>query len=201
MFNDRFRYRFADVAAFDPASLALMGAAGSAIGGTAPTIAAGSTLAGGAISAMASIFGGKAAKQAGLMQQQADEFKEKQAEQDASLEVSSAQVKAADTAQKTSLLESTSTARAAASGVDAGVGSAATNVGDIAKRGSYLEALDLYNGQVKATGLLNEARGYGYSGEVAALEGEEKQTADDLAAAGTLAGSLGSSFKQYKSLS
>lgn len=201
MFNDRLRYRLADVVAFDPASLALMGAAGSAIGGAAPSIAAGSTLAGGAISAVSSIFGGKAAKQAGQMQQQADEFKAQQAEQNASMAVAAAGVKAQDTGQKTSLTESTATARAAASGIDAGVGSAATTVGDIAKRGSYLQALDLYNGQSQATGLLNEARGYRYSGDVAALEGDEKETASYLAAGGALAGSAGSSFKTYKSLS
>lgn len=201
MFNDRFRYRLADTVAFDPASLALMGAAGAAIGGATPAIAAGSTLAGGAISAISSIMGGKAAKQAGQMQQQAEEFKAKQAEENASMAVAAAGVKAQDTGQKTSLTESTSTARSAASGVDAGVGSAATNIGDIAKRGSYLQALDLYNGQSQATGLLNEARGFRYSGDVAALEGDEKETASYLAAGGALAGSAGSSFKTYKSLS
>jgi hypothetical protein len=102
-----------------------------------------------------------------------------------------------DTQTKTNLAISSSTARAAASGVDAGVGSPATNVGDIAKRGEYLASMDLWRGKSQATGLLNEAEGATYEGDAAALEAKEKQDASYLAAAGTLAGGLGSGFSSY----
>lgn len=159
--------------------------------------AIGLAVAGGATSAMGTLAGGSAAKQAGLAQQQADEFKAKQAEQNAGLAIASSQVRMRDTQLKTGLAESTSTARSAASGVDAGVGSADTNVGDIAKRGGYLASMDLYNGEVTASGLLNEAKGYRYSGEVAKEGGEAAQTGSYLAAGGQFLSSAGGAYKLY----
>lgn len=185
MFGDRFQYRLADMAAFGPAGMM--------------ALAVGSPLAGGALSAMGTLAGGNWARASGLAQQNADNYQAQQLRQNAGLAMAAGQTKQFDTQQKTNLAIDTSTARAAASGVNAGVGSAATNVGEIAKRGSYLSALDLYNGKVQATGLLNEANAAEYSGKIAALEGSEKQSASYLAAGGTLAGSFGSAFKQYAS--
>jgi hypothetical protein len=48
---------------------------------------------------------------------------------------------------KTNLAISSSHARAAASGVKRGEGSAVENVGDLAKRGSYLAPMGLFKGQ------------------------------------------------------
>ena len=181
MFADRLRFRFHDVVALDPMSALVIG----------------TTVAGGALSAGSTLAGGAASKTAGQLQKQADEYKAKQAEQNAGLAVAAAQTRMFDTQQKSNLLQSTSTARASASGVDAGTGSAVENVGEIAKRGSYLAALDLFNGQSQATGLLNEAKGYRYSGDIAELEGEEKEKASYLAAGGQLVGSFGSAFGNY----
>lgn len=184
MWNDRYAFRLSDAAVFDP---------------TGGVLTAGLMVAGGATGALGTLAGGSAAKQAGLMQQQADEFRAKQAEQNASLAIAGGQVKAADTTLKANAAESTSTARAAASGVDAGSGSAATNVGEIAKRGSYLASMDLFNGESQATGLLNEAKGFRYSGDIAALSGEEQQKASYLAAGGQALSSAGGAFKTYGS--
>ncbi|HXI76104.1 MAG TPA: hypothetical protein VNH21_03155 [Steroidobacteraceae bacterium] len=183
MLHNRYNAGLWERAVFDPATMLAVGT--------------GSTIAGGGLSALATLAGGGSAKQAGLLQQQAEEFKAKQAEQNAGLAIASSQVKMADTQLRTSQAISTSTARAAASGVDAGTGSAATNVGELAKRGTYLASLDLYNGESQATGLLNEAKGFRYSGEIARMEGEEKEKASELQALATLAGSAGSAFKMY----
>lgn len=186
MWNDRYAFRLSDAAVFDPAS--------------ATATAIGLTVAGGATGALGTLAGGSAAKQAGLMQQQADEFRAKQAEQNASLAIAGGQVKAADTTLKANAAESTSTARAAASGVDAGSGSAATNVGEIAKRGSYQALMDLHAGQVQATGFENEAQGVRYGGDLSELEGEEKQKASYLAAGGQALSTAGSGFSTYGKL-
>lgn len=154
-------------------------------------------MAGGAMSAMGTLAGGSAAKQAGLMQQQADEFQAEQATDNAAQAFAAGQRTSLDTALKARMAMSKSTATAAASGVNAGVGSPVTNIGEIAQRGSYQAATDLFNGQSKATGLLNEAKGLRFSGQAAAIGGEEAQTASYLTAAGTLAGGAGGSFKNY----
>jgi len=181
MWNERYRFALADRAAFDPLSMTAIGL----------------TVAGGAAAAGGTLAGGNAAAQAGQMERAAAAYKATQLRQNAALAIRGGQIQAADTQTKTRLLTSASTARAAASGVDAGVGSPATNVGELAKRGSYLASMDLWRGQSQASGLLNEAQAATYGGDVAALEGEEKQDASYYAAAGTLAGSAGSAFGQY----
>ena len=59
----------------------------------------------------------------------------------------------------------------------------------------YLQSMDLFNGESQATGLLNEAKGFRYSGELAKEGGEEAQKASYLAAGGQLLSSAGSAFK------
>jgi hypothetical protein len=102
-----------------------------------------------------------------------------------------------DTQEKTRALISSSTARAAASGVNAGVGSPATNAGDIEQRGSYHALMDMFNGASAATGMRNQAAAIRYSGDIAEYEGEAKKDASYLTAAGTLAGSAGSMMSTY----
>jgi hypothetical protein len=153
--------------------------------------------AGGVLSASGTLAGGSYAAQAGQMQQTAANYQAAQLDQNATQAIASSQRQMLDTNLKTSLAESTSTANAAANGVNAGTGSAATNVGNLAARGSYMAAMDLWNGQSKATGLENEAQGVRYSGALAAIGGEEQESASKLAALGTLAGSAGSMFSTY----
>ena len=76
------------------------------------------------------------------------------------------------------------------SGVNASVGSPASDVGQIARRGSYLSALDLFRGQNTATGLRNQAAGVLYSGSAA-------QEGADLSAFGTIAGGAGSLAQMF----
>lgn len=150
---------------------------------TGGILTAGLTMAGGAIQAGGTLAGGAAARQSA-------EFQAEEAENNAAQAFASSQRTALDTALKAKMAISRSTALAAGGGVNAGEGSPVTNAGEIAKRGSYEAATDLFNGQSKATGLLNEAAGLRYSGK-AAEEGA------DLAALGTLAGSAGGAFKNY----
>jgi len=182
MFNDRFRFTLADVATFDP---------------TGGLLTTGLMLAGGAAAAGGTLAGGNYAAQAGRMAQAAEAYKATQLRQNAGLAIAGAQRQMFDTQDRTRLAISSSTARAAASGVDAGVGSPATNVGELAKRGSYLQLMDLWRGQSQASGLLNEAQAATYQGDVDVLEGDEKQRASYYAAAGTLAGSAGSALGTY----
>jgi hypothetical protein len=141
------------------------------------------TAAGTALSAGGTIAGGKAANTSA-------QFTAAQLEQNAAGAVASGQRSMFDTQAKTRSAMSTATARAAGGGVNAGVGSPAADVGQIAKRGSYLAAMDLFRGENTATGLENQASGVLYSGQ-AAEEGA------DLSAAGTIAGGAGSMMQQY----
>ena len=95
------------------------------------------TAVGGALSASGTLAGGSYAAQAGQMQETAANYQAAQLDQNASQAIASSQRQMLDTNLKTSLAESTSTANAAANGVNAGTGSAATNVGNLAARGRY----------------------------------------------------------------
>jgi hypothetical protein len=181
MFTDRYSAGLWERATFDPLSMTAIGL----------------SVAGGALSAGGTLAAGNTAAQAGKLEKAAADYKATQLRQNAALAIRGGQVQAADTELKTKAAISSSTARAAASGVDAGVGSPATNVGEIAKRGSYLASMDLWRGRSQASGLLNAAQAATYEGDVAELEGEEKKKASYLAAAGTLAGSAGSSLGTY----
>jgi hypothetical protein len=186
MWNERYSAMGAfDGVLFDPTGGLLTGGAMAA------------TAAGGGLSAMGTLAGGQYAKQAGQMQQEAAEFTAEQLEENATQAVASSQRTALDTALKTSLAISSSRANAAGNGVNAGAGSAVTNVGNLAQRGSYQAMMDLFNGQSTATGLQNQAAGVRYTGAMEEIGGEEAQTASDLAAAGTLAGSAGNMAKLY----
>jgi hypothetical protein len=164
---------------------------------TGGILTAGLTMAGGAMSAGGTLAGGAFAKQAGQMQQQAAEYQAEEDEQNAAQAFAAGQRTSLDTAMKMRMAISKSTAVAAGSGVNAGTGSSLTNVGEIEQRGSYQAATDLFNGESKATGLLNEAKAARYGGVIAKIGGEEAQTASYLTAAGTLAGSAGGAFKNY----
>ena len=65
-----------------------------------------------------------------------------------------------------------------------------TDVGEIAKRGSYHALMDMFNGESETVGLRNQ-------GAAAEWEGNVKKDNSVLAAAGTLAGSAGSMFQTY----
>jgi len=145
--------------------------------------AMGATALGTVMSASGTIAGGQAA-------QTSANFKAAQLDQNAAGAIASGQRTMFDTQTKARLAGSTATARAGASGVNAGTGSAVADVGQIAKRGSYLAATDLWRGENTATGLENEAAGIRYSGN-AAEEGA------DLSAAGTIAGGAGSMAQMY----
>lgn len=175
MWNDRYRSRgfwgslIAQGVVFDPLTLMATSMA--------------STAAGGALSAVGTLAGGSYAKEAGQVQKKA-------LDQEASTAFASGQRQAFDVQDQTRRTISTIAARAGASGVDAGVGSPATDEGSVAQRGSYHALMDMFNGQNKADSLR-------YQGELAENEGDVKEEASYLSAAGTLASTGGSMFKTY----
>jgi hypothetical protein len=160
--------------------------------------AAGMTAAGAGVSALGTLAGGSAAKTTGLMQEQADIYKAEQLEENAPGAIAASQRQMLDQQLKTNLAISTSRATSAAGGVNAGAGSAAANQGALAGRGSYLAAMDLFNGQNRATGLLNEAQGERYSGKIAEMGGEMAKNASFLAAGGQALSGAGAAYRTYK---
>jgi hypothetical protein len=182
---------------FDPLSMtaAALGAAGG--GGAAIGGATGLTGLGSAISAASSLAGGGYASEIGQMKQQAADYQAAQLRENAAGEVAAAQRQAFDVGQKANMLRSSAVANAAASGVNAGAGSAVTNQAAIVQRGQYQSSMDLWNGQNRATGLLNQAQGVQYTGYMDALAGQEAQRASYLSAMSTIAGGGASLLRMY----
>jgi hypothetical protein len=115
----------------------------------------------------------------------------------ASSDIAAAQTRMFQTQQKTNLLIGSATARAGASGVNAGVGSAAENVGEIGQKGRYAAALDLWNGQNAASGELNKAQAQDYQSTLDKIGGDAAKNASVYSALGTLAGGGTSAYKLY----
>ena len=159
----------ADGAVFDPMTMTAVSMGATAVG----TIAG----AGGALSS-------------GAAANEAAQYKAAQLRSNEAGAIASGQRQMFDTQQRTRMAISSSTARAAAGGVNAGVGSPATNVGQLAQRGSYNAAMDLFRGQNEATGLENEARGDIFTGQM-------QQQASDINALATIAGGAGSMAQEW----
>lgn len=153
----------------------------------------------GGISAAGTIAGGSAAETAGRLKQAAANASALQHEYNAAGELGAAQRRMLDTRMKTRMTEATLTARAAGSGFNAGTGSMLTLAGDIAERGEYQALMDVFHGENKMTGLINQAAAERATGEAEAWAGEQAKDASYLAAAGTIAGTAGSMMKTYGS--
>jgi hypothetical protein len=171
------------VCAFDPGTLTVMSLA--------------ATAAGAATSAAGTIAGGRAAQLSGQAANASANYTAQQLESNAAAATAAGQRRMLDTQDKSRLLQSTAIARAAGSGTNPGVGSPLATVGDIAQRGSYKAAMDLWSGQNTATGLINQAAGARYSGNAALIGGNLAMTGADYGAAGTIAGAAGSMVSSY----
>lgn len=156
---------------------------------------------GAAVSAAGTIAGGQNAADLGRMQQNQDNYQAAQIRENASSEIGAAQRTMLDDQQKTRLTEGKITAMAAGSGFTAGTGSPGAIAGEVARRGSYQAAMDLFNGENASTGDLNKAAGIEYSGDIAAAGGQMQQTASEYSAVGNLASAGGNMFKTYATLS
>jgi hypothetical protein len=176
-----FSAKYSALAVFDPitgtmAVLSMAGAGASAAG----------TLAGGAsAAAMGRASAGEAT------------FESAQDRMNAASDIAASQRKMIDTQQKTNLLIGSATARAGASGVNAGVGSSVENTGQIAQKGRYAAALDLWNGQNAAAGELDKAQAQTYQSSLDLIGGQEAQKAATYSALGTLAGGGASAYKAF----
>jgi hypothetical protein len=178
---------------FDPLSItgtALAGVSSSAVGGTLRGVSS-------ALSAANSIAGGNYAAEAGQMKQSLADYEAAQDTQNSASEIASAQRQAIGAGEKANLQRSSAVAGTAAGGIAAGTGSAMTNQAQIASSGSFQAAMDLWQGQNRATQSLNQAAGKQYSGEMDLLGGEEAQRAADLSAASTIAGGGASMLRTF----
>lgn len=158
------------------------------------------TLASGAITAAGTLAMGAASNQAGQAAQQAANFRAQQEDQAATEARAVAQRGAMEDRRKGDLLQSTLQARAAASGGGAADPTVINLGGGIEQRSEYDALFDMYKGENRARGLMDAATGDRYSGAAAAAEGEAKQNASYLAAAGTILGSAGSAYRTYNKL-
>lgn len=182
MWNDRYSAHglsLAGRANFDPGTMAVMAVAGSAM------------------SAAGTLAGGSAAELAGRMKQTSDQFQADQLRENAASEIGASQRTMLDTQAKTRALTNSVVARAAGSGINAGVGTPVDLVSGIAKTGTYHAAMDLFNGENKATGMENQAADLEYSGNAAKIGGDMAQSASYLSAAGTLASGVSSGAQTY----
>jgi hypothetical protein len=150
-----------------------------------------------ALSAANTIAGGNYAAEAGQMKQAEANFEATQDIENAAGDTAAAQRQAIDANQKANFVRSTAVANAAAGGGNAAVGSAVTNQAQIASRGAYQAAMDLWQGQNQASGLMNQAAGKQYSGEANLMGGEEAQRAAYLNATATIAGGGASLMRMY----
>lgn len=162
-----------------------------------PAIAVGASIIGAGVSAAGTLASGDYAAQAGKMQQQAQDAEATQLEQNAGQAFASGQRQALEAGQRARLAIGTARAIGAASGVDVSSGSPASVQGELARRGSYQALMEMFNGQSTASGLRNQAAAVRYGGDVAAIEGEEKQQASKYSAAATLASGFGSALTTY----
>lgn len=182
MWNDR--YRFADPTlagvCFDPA-----------------TMAVGATVAGAGVKAYGSLASGSYAAEAGRLKQQEANFQADQLEQNASQAIAAGQRTMFDAQTRARMLGSQIAARAESSGISSDTGSPVALAGQIAGRGSFQAAMDLFNGLSTATGLRNKAAGIRYTGELEKLGGEQAQKASYLAAGADLLSGFGSAAKIY----
>lgn len=156
--------------------------------------------AGTAVSAMGTIAGGNAAAAAGQSAQQSANFRAQQEDQAAQESRAVSQRSALDKQRSGQLALSTLQARAAAGGGGADDPTVLNLAGNIAQRTEYDSLFDMYKGENRARGLEDEATGSRYSGEAAAAEGDAKQSASYLSAAGTVIGGAGSMYRTYNKL-
>lgn len=155
------------------------------------------TVAGGALSAGGTLIGGAAAADAGASAQSAQYFKAAQEDQAAQESRASSQRDSLETGRKTKLALSTLQARSAAGGGAADDPGVLNLAGDISGRGEYQSLLDMYKGENRARGLEDTAIGSRLTGDAAKAEGDAKQSASYLSAAGTIIGTAGSAYKTY----
>ncbi len=158
------------------------------------------TVASGAMQAAGTLMGGSAAADAGQRQKDSQYFKAAQEEQAAQESRAGAQRVALDKDREGRLLLSKLQANAAASGGGASDPGISTLAGGIAGRSEFESLLEMYKGENRARGLEDTAIGSRLSGDAAKAEGEAKQRASYLSAAGTIIGSGGSAYKTFKGI-
>lgn len=185
----------------DPISLGGMVLGGAGL--VTNLIGAGAQSRGARIAADGQLAAGDSAALAGRLQREAAEFEAKQIEQNAALERASGQRLAMEKRLAKTFAIGTAQTRAAASGVNAGTGSALQNEIELEQRGEYQALMDLFNGESAATGLTNKAIAVRHQGDLAEWEGRERKRLSRIQAAATIAsgqaamiGQVGSTLSQ-----
>lgn len=189
----------------DPLTMTIGSMAMTAVGAG---VSAMGTIAGGNAAAQAGQMAGAAALDAGQRQQAVDEFRAKQEDMAAQESRAVAQRSAFEKQREGRFALSSLQARAAAGGGGAADPTILNLGGDIAQRSEYDALFDMSKGENTARGYESTATGLRMTGDAALYEGlskqqaliyegNAKQSASRLSAAGTLIGGAGSMFRQY----
>jgi hypothetical protein len=180
------RWDLWSIACFEPISMTTLAVASAA-----------TTMAGSAVSAMGTIAGGNAAADAGARGQQAAYFTAAQQEQGAQESRAVAQRQALDNRHKADLVLSSLRARGAAGGTMVSDGDILDTAGEIAARGEFEALSDMYQGENRARGLMDQAVASRMTGDAALAEGIAKKKASKLSAIGTIIGGAGSAMSSF----
>ena len=146
---------------------------------------------GAGISALGTLGSASAQRQAGKAQEAQYAFKAQQEDQQATQAIAASQRQMFDTNNKTVLTQSTLTARAAADGGSATDPGVLTLSQDIAGRGQLYALDNMYDGQNRAAGLLQQADADRYSGAAARAGANASATGTILGGIGSLASRFG----------
>jgi hypothetical protein len=165
--------------------------------GTLMAVSLGASAAGGATSAVGTLMSGGAAAAAGDMQQSADNYQAAQLTEDSGTAIGVAQGKMLDREHSTNMLLSTLRARASGGGLATSSPTIVEDAGAIGQKGRYDAMMDLWQGTNQASGMLNQATGLRYSGQIAEAAGQMQEEDSNFAAAGTLMSTAGGMAKTY----
>lgn len=163
-------------------------------------IAAPLILTGGAITASNTLEAGKMADRNAASQAAIDRYNASLADRAASRNIASSQLKAKETRRENRSLISKQIAIAAASGASTSEKNIADLISRTAKEGEYAAMVDLYEGNLKADALRNEALSYRLKADRTIAEGKAARKASRTAAASSLlsaGGSAGSFYSKY----
>jgi len=140
-----------------------------------------------AVSAAGTLAAGEAAQQSANYKAQQQEMAAKEAQ-------AAGQRQAFERQRQTALTQSTLQARAAAQGSGDTTDDTVVKLGsEIAGRGEYQALMDLYSGENRSRGLMDQAKASRYDGEAAKIGSQ-------YSAAGTLLNGVGTGFSRYASM-
>lgn len=148
-------------------------------------------------SAMSSAQSANGAAQAGVAQANESNYEAMQQRQNAGITMGEAEANEQETGRQAQLVSSALRAREGANGTSASSSGAVKLQQTIAARGEMAMLNDLYKGQVAATGMYNQGQAEEYEGGQQYQAGQDKASAYQTQAIGTIFKGAGSLYDMY----